>query len=208
MELMQKYVKDDGVVGLDNFDHWWTSSAAIEFLSATTSVSSVEDLKKAPGDLISLAWFTLISGTVVETKKQGTPLSSALQSILHPLLARNSQPAAGSIIEAKEDEGKSCCERMGEVVGIKGSKTSNKIIGTEAAMHLKDILDLLIIKQLSFFAENRVLYLLAGPGYFRENAACRLLVSSTGSVGRRRGTASMLEYPITDPWSERINLIS
>jgi hypothetical protein len=46
MELMQKYVKDDGVVGLDNFDHWWTSSAAIEFLSATTSVSSVEDLKK------------------------------------------------------------------------------------------------------------------------------------------------------------------
>ncbi|KAL4931870.1 uncharacterized protein BDV17DRAFT_279965 [Aspergillus undulatus] len=69
MELMQKYVKDDGAVGLDNFDRWRTSSAAIEFLSATTSVSSMEELRKrllteiryAPGDLIGLAWFALIS---------------------------------------------------------------------------------------------------------------------------------------------------
>lgn len=46
IELIQKYVKDDGVVGLDNFDCWRTSSAAIKFLSTTTSVSSVEGLKK------------------------------------------------------------------------------------------------------------------------------------------------------------------
>lgn len=70
MELMQKYVKDDGAVGIDNFDRWRTSSAAIEFLSATTSAGSLEELKKqrllteicwATGDLIGLAWFALIS---------------------------------------------------------------------------------------------------------------------------------------------------
>ncbi|KAL2846617.1 hypothetical protein BJY01DRAFT_173128 [Aspergillus pseudoustus] len=69
MELMQKYVKDEGVVGLDNLDRWRSSSAAIEFLSATTSASSLEELKKrlltetrwATGDLIGLAWFALIS---------------------------------------------------------------------------------------------------------------------------------------------------
>ncbi|KAL3439932.1 hypothetical protein BJX65DRAFT_300802 [Aspergillus insuetus] len=69
MELMQKYVKDDGVVGLDNLDRWRSSSAAIEFLSATTSASSLEELKKRlltetrweTGDLIGLAWFALIS---------------------------------------------------------------------------------------------------------------------------------------------------
>ncbi|KAJ0418425.1 hypothetical protein BJY00DRAFT_302817 [Aspergillus carlsbadensis] len=70
MELMQKYVKDDGVVGLDNLDCWQSSSAAIKFLSVMTSASSLEELKKqrlltetcwATGDLIGLAWFALIS---------------------------------------------------------------------------------------------------------------------------------------------------
>lgn len=88
MELMQKYVKDDGVVGIDNLDRWPTRSAAVEFLSATTSAGSFEELKRvcppslAPsliwnlmcfqqrlfteirwstGDLVSLAWFALIS---------------------------------------------------------------------------------------------------------------------------------------------------
>lgn len=45
MELMQKYVKDDGAVGIDNLDRWQTRSAAVEFLSATTSASSLEELK-------------------------------------------------------------------------------------------------------------------------------------------------------------------
>jgi hypothetical protein len=46
MELMQKYAKDDGAVGIDNLDRWLTCPAAIEFLSATTSASSFEELKK------------------------------------------------------------------------------------------------------------------------------------------------------------------
>ncbi|KAJ5640296.1 uncharacterized protein N7484_008158 [Penicillium longicatenatum] len=46
MELMQKYVKDDGAVGIDNPECWRICPAAIEFLSATTSASSFEELKK------------------------------------------------------------------------------------------------------------------------------------------------------------------
>lgn len=45
MELMQKYVKDDGVVGIDNLGRWRDRPAAIEFLSATTSAGSFEELK-------------------------------------------------------------------------------------------------------------------------------------------------------------------
>lgn len=46
MELMQKYVKDDGAVGIDHPERWRVCPAAIEFLSATTSASSFEELKK------------------------------------------------------------------------------------------------------------------------------------------------------------------
>ncbi|KAJ5982691.1 hypothetical protein N7451_012791 [Penicillium sp. IBT 35674x] len=46
MELMQKYVKDDGAVGIDDPERWRICPAAIEFLSATTSASSFEELKK------------------------------------------------------------------------------------------------------------------------------------------------------------------
>lgn len=46
MELMQKYVKDDGAVGINNLNRWRNRSAAIEFLSATTSAGSFDELKK------------------------------------------------------------------------------------------------------------------------------------------------------------------
>ncbi|CAG7923596.1 unnamed protein product [Penicillium olsonii] len=46
MELMQKYAKDDGAVGIDNLDRWQTCPAAIDFLSVTISASSFEELKK------------------------------------------------------------------------------------------------------------------------------------------------------------------
>lgn len=86
MELMQKYVKSDGAVGIDNPGRWKACPAAIEFLSATTSASSFRELKKVsslqvefktfltvsqqrfltetrscPGDLVCLVWFALIS---------------------------------------------------------------------------------------------------------------------------------------------------
>jgi hypothetical protein len=49
MQLMQKYVKDDGPFGLDNIDRWPPDSAALEFLSATTSAGFFEELKKVCG---------------------------------------------------------------------------------------------------------------------------------------------------------------
>ncbi|KAJ6001230.1 hypothetical protein N7481_001639 [Penicillium waksmanii] len=70
MELMQKYVQEDRAVGIDNLDRWRTCPAAIEFLCATTSAGSFEELKEQrlltqipcrPGNLIGLAWFALIS---------------------------------------------------------------------------------------------------------------------------------------------------
>jgi hypothetical protein len=44
IELMQKYAKDDGAVGIDNLERWLACLAAIEFLSAITSASSVKEL--------------------------------------------------------------------------------------------------------------------------------------------------------------------
>ena len=46
MELMQKYVKEDGVVGVDNLHRWPSDSNALGFLSATTSIISIEELLK------------------------------------------------------------------------------------------------------------------------------------------------------------------
>lgn len=46
MELMQKYCKDDGVVGVENLDRWPIDSKAVTFLSETTSAISVHELIK------------------------------------------------------------------------------------------------------------------------------------------------------------------
>ncbi|KAL5333504.1 hypothetical protein BJX70DRAFT_392129 [Aspergillus crustosus] len=66
MELMQKYVKDNRAVGINNLDYWQTCSAVVEFLSVIISASLLEELKKvkirwSTGDLISLIWFALVS---------------------------------------------------------------------------------------------------------------------------------------------------
>jgi hypothetical protein len=46
MELMQKYVKDDGAVGVEDLERWPSDSNAVDFLSRTTSASSVDELLK------------------------------------------------------------------------------------------------------------------------------------------------------------------
>jgi hypothetical protein len=46
MELMQKYVKDGGAVGVDDLRRWPSDSKAVGFLSETTSATSVERLMK------------------------------------------------------------------------------------------------------------------------------------------------------------------
>jgi hypothetical protein len=46
MELMQKYVKEDGAIGVDNLNLWPSNSDAVGFLSATTSAASAAELLK------------------------------------------------------------------------------------------------------------------------------------------------------------------
>ena len=46
MELMQKYPKEDGAIGIENLNRWSVDSQAVRFLSMTTSAESVEELKK------------------------------------------------------------------------------------------------------------------------------------------------------------------
>jgi hypothetical protein len=43
---MQKYIKDDGAVGVQNLDRWPSDSNAVGFLSMTTSTTSVNGLMK------------------------------------------------------------------------------------------------------------------------------------------------------------------
>ena len=44
MELLQKYVKDDGKVGIENLDRWPSDSVAVTFLSSTITASSLKTL--------------------------------------------------------------------------------------------------------------------------------------------------------------------
>lgn len=46
MELMQKYVKDDGMVGIDDVSRWPVDSDAFAFLSAISATESIESLKQ------------------------------------------------------------------------------------------------------------------------------------------------------------------
>lgn len=46
MELMQKYSKEDGAIGVEDLDRWPFSSNAVAFLSDTTSALSVKELNQ------------------------------------------------------------------------------------------------------------------------------------------------------------------
>lgn len=46
MRLMQKYDKDEGVVGVTDLERWPIGSAAVDFLSATETAGSIDSLKK------------------------------------------------------------------------------------------------------------------------------------------------------------------
>ncbi|KAJ5244710.1 hypothetical protein N7489_004806 [Penicillium chrysogenum] len=70
MEIMQKYVKDDGMVGVDDVDRWPVDSDAVGFLSALSTTKSIESLKEQPlvrkesrlvGELMLLARSVLVS---------------------------------------------------------------------------------------------------------------------------------------------------
>ncbi|EGE04046.1 hypothetical protein TEQG_03080 [Trichophyton equinum CBS 127.97] len=69
MELMEKDTKESGLVGVNDLERWPSDSEAVEFLSATTSSDSINQLKKhsfiskrwGKGYLIGLVSFALIS---------------------------------------------------------------------------------------------------------------------------------------------------
>lgn len=46
MELMQKYGKGDGVMGVDDLDRWPIDSDAFGFLATTSSSGSIEVLRQ------------------------------------------------------------------------------------------------------------------------------------------------------------------
>lgn len=53
MELMQKYDKDNGAIGIEDLDRWPSDSNAVAFLSTTTSAASVTGLMKVSGNSVS-----------------------------------------------------------------------------------------------------------------------------------------------------------
>ncbi|KAE8311025.1 hypothetical protein BDV41DRAFT_579024 [Aspergillus transmontanensis] len=64
MRLMQKYEKDDGLIGINDVKRWPLDSCAVDFLTTTSSVQPVEALQQHPfvaehtlprGELIGLA---------------------------------------------------------------------------------------------------------------------------------------------------------
>ena len=46
MELMQKYIKEDGAISIDDLQRWHPGSDAVRFLSATGSAASAAELLK------------------------------------------------------------------------------------------------------------------------------------------------------------------
>ena len=45
MRLIQKYDKDEGVVGVNDLERWPIGSAAVDFLSATEAAGSISSLR-------------------------------------------------------------------------------------------------------------------------------------------------------------------
>ncbi|KAJ5672863.1 hypothetical protein N7507_001990 [Penicillium longicatenatum] len=73
MELMQKYVKDDGIIGVDDLKRWLVESHAFGFLSAISATNSIESLKTdsfmkdyrhSLGELVLLARTVLLSAKI------------------------------------------------------------------------------------------------------------------------------------------------
>ncbi|KAK9847395.1 hypothetical protein MYU51_019503 [Penicillium brevicompactum] len=73
MRLMQKYDKDQGVVGVNDLERWPIDSAAVGFLSATETAGSIKSLRNQPlltgkhrpsEDLVVLARAALLSSSL------------------------------------------------------------------------------------------------------------------------------------------------
>ncbi|KAI3188414.1 hypothetical protein CBS147311_10073 [Penicillium roqueforti] len=73
MQLIQKFDKDQGVIGVINLERWPIDSAAMGFLSATETAGSIKSLRNQPlltgkhrpsEDLVVLARAALLSSSL------------------------------------------------------------------------------------------------------------------------------------------------
>ena len=64
MELMQKYVKEDGAIGVEDLTRWPSDSNAVGFLSMTTSASSLNELIKVRGTKLSAYTLTAVASSI------------------------------------------------------------------------------------------------------------------------------------------------
>ncbi|KAL4862078.1 hypothetical protein BDV12DRAFT_190663 [Aspergillus spectabilis] len=74
MRLMQKYEKNDGLLGIDNMDRWPLDSLSVGFLTSVESADSVKALEqhplltnrnRPPGDLAGLTRLILVASKVL-----------------------------------------------------------------------------------------------------------------------------------------------
>lgn len=59
MELMQGYVKENGMVGIDDLSRWPSDCLSLDFLSETTHSTNIDSLLKVIWALNNLRWFRL-----------------------------------------------------------------------------------------------------------------------------------------------------
>jgi hypothetical protein len=86
MELMQKHVKNDGAVGVDDLRRWPPDSNAVDFLSETTSASSVNELMRvspipSPWKLEPNILASITSPALEERSAQGDSIISPGQRV-------------------------------------------------------------------------------------------------------------------------------
>ena len=84
MELMQKYTKDDGAIGVDDLERWPSDCNAVGFLSMTTSATSVDELLQVTSttffDEALLIHFSIRSCSVIGIKWISSGLRNSRQS--------------------------------------------------------------------------------------------------------------------------------
>jgi hypothetical protein len=87
MELMQKFVKEDGAVGLDDLRRWHDSPDAVDFLGAIASATCAAELSKVWRGVafLSLLILTIVAPAHYPSMAEGiTDRSSIFSSGLLP----------------------------------------------------------------------------------------------------------------------------
>lgn len=78
MRLMQKYEKDDGLIGVDDVERWPLDSHAVGFLTITSSARSFETLQQV-SFRVNLGFIFLIGGM-------------SLTEVQHPFVKEQDRP--------------------------------------------------------------------------------------------------------------------